>query len=125
LTPEPVFGTIGRMDTALVKMVAEDRANAQKLIRGIEVAIQRSYDSDLIRDGAGKAITSADEIKRRANLCIDMAKQLRNDAGWSVFRIIDAMPLLLRRRLDGLDYDPTSLAARASWFPAHLSRRAL
>lgn len=113
------------IDPSLVRMVSEDPNNIAKLVRGIENAVQRSFDSDLLRDGAGRVITTGDEIKRRVNLCIDMAKQLRNDASWSVPRIVDAMPLMLRRRLDGQDYDPTTLSARMSWFPEHLDKRVL
>lgn len=113
------------MDPTLVKMVTGDPANAAKLIAGIRVAVQRSYDIDLIRDGQGRVITTQAEIKRRVEMCLDLAKQLRNDSkGWSVFRIADALPLLLRRKLDGLDCDPTSMGARLSWFPDHLAKRA-
>lgn len=112
------------IDPTLVKMITEDPKNAAKLIKGIGFAVQRSYDTDWIRDGAGKAITTQDEVKRRVAFCIDIAKQLRNDAGWSVFKIIDALPLILRRKLDGLDTDPTTVAARSSWLPAHLNKRA-
>lgn len=105
------------VDPSLIEIVSKDKTNIARLVKGIEAAVQRSYDTDLIRDGAGKVITTQDEVKRRANLCIDMAKQLRHEAKWSVFRIVDALPKMLRRRLDGQDFDPTSTAARSSWFP--------
>lgn len=109
---------MGRMtvDPSLLRMVSEDPKSIGKLVRGIERAVQRSYDQDLVRDGSGRVIATQDEIKRRANLCIDMAKQLRHDAQWSVDRIADALPRMLRRRLDGQDFDPTTESARASWF---------
>lgn len=111
------------MDPTLALMF-KDPNNAKKLMEGIRFAVQRSYDVDMIRDGEGRAITTQHEIKRRVGICIDLAKQLRTDAFWSVFRISDAMPILLRRKLDGLDCDPTTLGARMSWFPDHLSKRA-
>lgn len=104
------------VDPSLLQIVSEDPQNIAKLVRGIERAVQRSFDSDLIRDGAGRVVTTQDEIKRRVNLCVDMAKQLRHDAKWSVPRIADALTKMLRRRLDGLDFDPTTEGARASWF---------
>lgn len=106
------------VDPSLLRMVSENPSNIAKLVKGVERAVQRSYDDDRIRDGAGKVITTKDEIKRRVNLCVDMAKQLRHDAKWSVDRIADALPRMLRRRLDGQDFDPTTEAARASWFSA-------
>lgn len=104
-------------DPALLEIVSKDKTNIARLVKGIERAVQRSFDSDLIRDGAGRVVTTQDEVKRRINLCIDAAKMLRHDAKWSVFRIVDALPVMLRRKLDGNDWDPTTAAARASWFP--------
>jgi hypothetical protein len=108
---------------SLAKII-EDPKHIPVLVKGIERAIQRSYDSDLVRDGAGRVITTADEIKRRTNLCIDMARDLRFESKWSVWRIADALPILLRRRLDGLDFDPTTVSARATWFPDSIAARA-
>lgn len=104
------------IDPTLLTMVSEDPRNIAKLVRGIEKAVQRSYDQDAIRDGAGRVVTTQAEIRRRTNLCIDMAKDLRHDAKWSIDRISDALPRMLRRRLDGQDFDPTTEHARLSWF---------
>ncbi len=104
------------VNPALVELVSEDPTNVARLVKGIERAIQRSSDQDLVRDGAGRVITTAAEIKRRTNLCIDAAKVLRHDMKWSVPRIVDALPRILRRQLDGQDWDPTTESARLSWF---------
>jgi hypothetical protein len=102
-------------DPILLELVSKEPQNIGKLVRGIERAIQRSFDQDLVRDGAGKVITTAAEIKNRTNLCIDMARLLRHEAKWSIDRIVDTLPRLLRRRLDGLDFDPTTEVARHTW----------
>lgn len=103
-------------DTAIFAIVSGDPKNAGKLVRGIERAVQRSYDSDLIRDGAGKVIATRDEIKRRTQLCIDAAALLRRELKWSIDRIVDELPKMLRQRLDGSDWNPEEIRARSSWF---------
>jgi hypothetical protein len=103
------------MDASLLEIVSKDPTNIEKLVKGIERAVQRSFDSDMIRDANGRVMTSGSEVKRRVNLCIDMAKQLRGDASWSIPRIVDTLPKMLRRRLDGQDWDPTTETARTTW----------
>lgn len=104
------------VDKALLEIVSSDPKNLERLVVGIEKAVQRSFDADLIRDGAGKVITSQSEVNDRVRFCIDVAKQLRHDAKWSIPRIADTLPKLLRRKLDGQDFDPTTESARMSWF---------
>lgn len=101
-------------DKTLLEMTSDPK-NRNKLLLGIHAAVKSSYERDL-RDARGNAITTEAEAKRRCNLCIDMAKQLRHDAGWSIPRIVDALPKMLRRKLDGQDFDPTTETARSTWF---------
>lgn len=100
----------------LLSLVTEDRI--ADVVRGIEAAVLKSFQSDqapgrIVLVNGGPRITR-DEVRRRSALTLDIFKVLRGDMKWSVERIIDALPGLLRKKLDGVSWEPT---ARAMWTP--------
>lgn len=71
--------------------------------------VKKSFEDDKSRQ------TQA-EVRRRITLCLDGFKMLRGDAKyrWSVDRIVNELPRLLRCRLDGAAYEPDT---RSIWIP--------
>lgn len=84
-----------------------------ELTRGVETAVRKSFFDDHKRDGA--VIHTQEEVKRRAKICVDVARVLRHDLQWSVSRIVDELPNALRARIDGTPWDPSKL--RSVWSP--------
>ena len=77
---------------------------------GIETAVKKSFET-----GAVMVFQTRDEVRRRTRLCVDVARELRGDLGWSVARIADALPRALRAKLDGTTFEPEEEQRRATW----------
>lgn len=58
---------------------------------------------------------TAAEVKRRFNILADWFKVLRGDIGWSLQRVLDELPMALRKTLDGEQYVPD--VRRSAWMP--------
>ena len=88
----------------------KDVVGEQKLqltIDGVHAAIDASFQK------CGGRITRS-ETKRRMDICLHFAAEMRRDVGWSVQRIIDNMGRYLRCRLDGISWEPDN---RSMWLP--------
>lgn len=99
---------------ALAGLVEEPQVIAQ-VYAAIEKAVTESFDRDqgalIVMPGR---VTQA-EVKRRANICLDIFKVLRGDMKWSWQRAIDHVPQYLRLQLEGQAWEPS---ARAAWAPS-------
>lgn len=84
-----------------------------RLTRGVQDAVARSFVEDKNRDR--RVVMTQDEVKRRGRICVEVVRSLRGDLGWSVARIVDALPQALRAKLDGAEWDPSKL--RHVWAP--------
>ena len=88
-----------------------------KVARGIERAVARSFEDDRARSSVillNVAQPTQAEVKRRAEMCVRIFRELRGDLKWTVDRIVDELPGFLRKELDGISWEPE--ARRASWF---------
>lgn len=93
----------------LVKMVTGDWVG--KVLVGFESALKYSFASDdLIRP-----VITRDEMERRFHICARWFVILRRDCKWSVPRILDELPTILRNELDGIRYEPVIDGDRQSW----------
>lgn len=93
----------------LVKMVTDNWVG--RVMIGFEAALKHSFATDeLIRP-----VITRDEMERRFHICARWFVILRRDCGWSVPKILDELPLILRNELDGIRYEPTGEGARQSW----------
>jgi hypothetical protein len=93
----------------LVDLVEHDQIG--RVTRAFEVAIEQSLKTDRPRL---QHITQA-EVKHRFDLCLDTFKVLRGDKQWSLTRIIDNLPSMLRARLDRVDWEPDD--RQTLWVP--------
>ena len=82
-----------------------DEKQSEMLINGIQKAIMDSFDTDESRgDYMGKAHgRTIAETKRRFKICQDWVLILRMEKNFSLQRICDTLPRLLRNVLDGKD----------------------
>lgn len=80
--------------------------NKHRLTPAVARAVSISF-----RDGG---TTTMLEIRRRRQLCWEIAKQLRYDLGWGIARIADCLPHYLRLELDGVNWEPDK---RQCWIP--------
>jgi len=93
----------------LVKMVTGNWVG--RVMIGFEEALKHSFATDeLIRP-----VITRDEMERRFHICARWFVTLRRDCGWSVPRILDELPMILRNELDGIRYEPTGEGDRQSW----------
>lgn len=76
-----------------------------QLVTSITAALETTF----AQDGARQ---TQSEIKRRFDLCADLAGRMRTDLHWSLQRIHDTLPLALRCELDGANWEPDE---RQSW----------
>lgn len=81
-----------------------------KLVLGSEKALRYSFEQRPMQNGA---ITDT-EKKRRAAMCIEIARVLRGDCKWSVDKVADYLPRYLLNELDGIDWKPDK---RQVWTP--------
>ncbi len=93
----------------IVRMIAGEPKNIPVLVRGIQMAVARSYREDKFRP-------TENENKRRVEICLGIARELRMDLHWGIRRICDEMPLALRNKLDGTPW--TTAQARRVYVPA-------
>src|SRR6185369_9216368 len=91
-----------RMSGELVDLMKGEGTTAiAALARGIERAVQDSFEN-----GSVMIFRTGHEERRRVHLCVQIARELRNELKWSAQRIADALPRALRAKLDGLPFDP-------------------
>jgi hypothetical protein len=104
------------MDVGVFASLALDKRQLAKVVLGIEAAVAASFLVDHDRSSIimpfGRGDVTQAEMKRRAEMCRDMFRELRGDLKWSVDRIIDQLPDMLRKRLDGEDWIPKNLGPR-------------
>lgn len=81
--------------------------NVTKLGPAITKAVRESFDRD-------KCEKTRSEVKRRFDLCYEIAKQLRYDLAWGISRITDHLSLYLRAELNGSSWEPDK---RQCWMP--------
>jgi hypothetical protein len=74
-----------------------------ELVIGIEQAVARSVHKLPQRDGG----VTGDELKRRAQWCVDTALELLREHGWSIERVVDEMPEALVCYLVRGSWDPS------------------
>lgn len=77
----------------------------KELIRRVTVSFIATINASFVQD---KSRMTQNEIKRRFDICITALRELRADHGWAWTRILDAMPALLRSKLDGTPFDPAA-----------------
>lgn len=86
-----------------------------KLMAGVHRAVEESFLEDKRRDGRSRSIkVTADELKRRVNICLKIYRELRGDLDWGLQRAIDHLSMYLRYTLDGVTWEPDQ---RKVWAP--------
>lgn len=91
----------------LVKLVTSKWIG--KVIVGFEDALHFSFQTDgLIKPGL-----THNEIERRFKILVKWFVTLRRELHWSVPRILDELPMILRKELDGVKYEPDE--ERSAW----------
>lgn len=85
-----------------------------------ERMIQDSFATDAVRDlqvngVRGQPKVTAAEIRRRFEILAYWFKVLKGDMCWSLQRVIDELPRVLRTVLDGGQYVPN--VRRSMWTP--------
>ena len=88
-----------------------ENENVATIVRAIETSIRQSFEHD--RQRSAIVLLSVQkpaqaEVKRRTEMCIHIFKVLRGDMKWSIGRIVDHMPLYLRKELDGESWQPSA-----------------
>lgn len=91
----------------LVDDLTLDR-NKHRLTPAVSAAVEGSF-------GVDKSTTTRAEVKRRIDICWNIAKILRYDLGWGITRIEDHLAHYLRCELDGDDWEPDK---RRCWMPS-------
>lgn len=91
----------------LAKLVTQDWVG--KVTSGIQVAIAMSFETDQVL----RPVQTENEIAHRFEICIRWFVILRRDLGWTVPKIIDKLPTILRTELDGGKFEPED--ERSSW----------
>jgi hypothetical protein len=76
------------------------------LAQGIDRAIKSSFETSHVM-----VFKTAAEVRRRTQICVEAARLLRRELGWSVYRIADSLPRVLRAKLDGASWDPENESA--------------
>ena len=84
----------------LLKLVTQDWVG--KVTVGITEAIELSFQTDQVL----RSVKTQSEISHRFNICIRWFVTLRRELGWTVPRILDEMPGILRGELDGVRFEP-------------------
>ena len=79
-----------------------------QVVLGIEAAVAESFATDQARLTVARDIrVTQDEVKRRANICMRIFRELRGDLKWGVHKILDQLPVYLRKELDGVAWKPS------------------
>jgi hypothetical protein len=84
-----------------------------KWISSIVVGIETAINASFLTDEVLRPVRTRDEIERRFRICIRWFVTLRKELHWSVPRILDVMPAILRNELDGGHYQPDE--SHAGW----------
>lgn len=90
----------GEFRGQLAKMVTEKWLGPVTI--GIEAAISASFQTDQVI----RPVLTKDEVRRRFKLCVEGFCIMRKDLGWAVPRIVDELPVYLRKKLDHMDWEP-------------------
>jgi len=94
--------------------IAEDPAALKKIQRAFVRAIEKSFADD-------KSRVTMSETRRRFGILEREFRELRSGAKWSLERVLDTLPIVLRARLDGLVW--THENQRSIWAPPDVSPR--
>lgn len=95
------------MSGELLELVTgPDRTLHAKVLHCIHSTIANSFKED------GSRVTQS-EAARRFNIIIKLVRELRSEHSWAFTRIMDALPIALRSKLDGTWWDPN--LARNTW----------
>lgn len=89
-------------------VVGTDPHLKARVIARVEATIIDSFR----QDGSRRTMN---EIKRRFSLLETSMRELRAEHHWAWTRILDALPTILRCKLDGVWWDPTK--QRGLWSP--------
>lgn len=81
-----------------------------QLTNACNVAIQRSFETQTMRN------LTYDELKRRFDICVNAAINMRGELKWGMNRICDALPEVLRTELSGVKWAP-AVKERSLWMP--------
>lgn len=95
------------MATALTELLGSPVAIGA-VTNGIETAIRHSFASHPMRH------KTADEVKRRFEICVKWFRVFRTEKKFSIDRSVDQLGRALRAELDGVEYKPHE---RALWAP--------
>jgi hypothetical protein len=87
-------------------VIGEDPKLRAKVTARVYEVIAASFRED-------KSRATQSEAKRRFHIIEKLIRELRSDHGWAFERILDALPIALRSRLDGIWWDPAT--ARNVW----------
>lgn len=87
-------------------VTAHDPHLRQRITLRVHQVIADSFAAD-------KSRVTASEAKRRFQVVESLIRDLRAEYGWAFERILDAMPIALRCRLDGAPWAPD--LRRNSW----------
>jgi hypothetical protein len=89
-------------------MFSRDRVQQARVVGRVQTILSESFAAD-------KSRVTQSEVKRRFGFLEQLIRELRSDYGWAYERILDALPVALRCKLDGAHWDPT--AQRTLWTP--------
>jgi hypothetical protein len=90
----------------LLELVTADPRLRYRIAARVHQVISDSFAAD-------KSRVTASEAKRRFGIVEQLIRELRADYGWAFERILDAMPIALRCKLDGAPWTPD--LRRNSW----------
>lgn len=79
----------------------------------VAIAIADAIDQSFENDQVIRPVKTQVEIEHRFEICIRWFVQLRRELHWSIPRILDELPRILRLALDGIPYEPDE--DRAAW----------
>lgn len=87
-------------------ITSHDPTLKQRVLTRVQQVIAESFRAD-------KSRRTTSEVIRRFRIVESLIRELRHDYGWAFERILDAMPVALRSKLDGIPWAPD--LTRNSW----------
>ena len=81
-----------------------------KLVNACHMAINGSFIQQAMRN------PTHDEVKRRLEICVNAAIEMRGELKWGMQRICDTLPEVLRTELSGAKWVPAA-RERSLWIP--------
>lgn len=87
-------------------ITSHDPSLKQRVLTRVQHVIAESFRVD-------KSRRTTSEVVRRFRIVESLIRELRHDYGWAFERILDAMPVALRSKLDGIPWAPD--LTRNSW----------